>query len=341
MSMKYCIWNNKGGVGKTFLTYCLSIEYALKNPDKKVVVIDICPQANVSEMLLGGNGIGEQNLATCYDNERTIASYIKSRYDSSRFGKMGNEISYFVKIKEFNEEIPENMYLLPGDMDLDICASIIDYLASAPEKNAWMKSRSFLNDLITVFEKEYSKDDVVFFIDCNPSFANYTQLGIIASDRIIVPCTAESAPIRAIYNILRLVYGVKVGHNISEEDIFDTFNRKVSENGLSTPKIHSFILNKSRTLNKDATVAYKSHVSEIYKIVDEISKDYPSCFTKIDNRILDMKDCNTLAPVLNYNGIPPSSLHHKKYEVYGEATQVNQSQIDPFLEHLHKVVENI
>jgi cellulose biosynthesis protein BcsQ len=28
--MKYCIWNNKGGVGKTFLTYAIATEYAKK-----------------------------------------------------------------------------------------------------------------------------------------------------------------------------------------------------------------------------------------------------------------------------------------------------------------------
>ncbi|MDR2704276.1 MAG: ParA family protein, partial [Planctomycetaceae bacterium] len=72
-SIRYCIWNNKGGVGKTFLTYCLSIEYAIQHPQKRVVVIDMCPQANVSEMLLGGNGIGEERLASCCDNGKTIA----------------------------------------------------------------------------------------------------------------------------------------------------------------------------------------------------------------------------------------------------------------------------
>lgn len=51
---KYCIWNNKGGVGKTFLTYLLATEYAKNNPSQQVVVVDMCPQANVSEILLGG-----------------------------------------------------------------------------------------------------------------------------------------------------------------------------------------------------------------------------------------------------------------------------------------------
>ena len=61
--MRYAIWNNKGGVGKSFLTFVFASEYASKNPDKTVYVIDMCPQANVSEIFLGGNGNGTKVLA--------------------------------------------------------------------------------------------------------------------------------------------------------------------------------------------------------------------------------------------------------------------------------------
>ena len=60
--MRYAIWNNKGGVGKSFLTFVFASEYASANPDKVVYVIDMCPQANVSEIFLGGNGGGAIEL---------------------------------------------------------------------------------------------------------------------------------------------------------------------------------------------------------------------------------------------------------------------------------------
>ncbi len=47
----YGLWNNKGGVGKSYLTFQIAAEYAVQNPDKSVVVIDLCPQANSSMML--------------------------------------------------------------------------------------------------------------------------------------------------------------------------------------------------------------------------------------------------------------------------------------------------
>lgn len=48
----YAIWNNKGGVGKSYLTFQLASEYAHQNPQKKVLVVDLCPQANSSSIAI-------------------------------------------------------------------------------------------------------------------------------------------------------------------------------------------------------------------------------------------------------------------------------------------------
>ena len=58
----YSIWNNKGGVGKSYLTFQIASEYAVNHPDKKILVIDLCPQGNASGMLLGGMQEGERVL---------------------------------------------------------------------------------------------------------------------------------------------------------------------------------------------------------------------------------------------------------------------------------------
>ena len=58
----YAVWNNKGGVGKSYLTFQIAAEYARTHPDEKVLVVDLCPQANVSSMLLGGIIQGEKYL---------------------------------------------------------------------------------------------------------------------------------------------------------------------------------------------------------------------------------------------------------------------------------------
>lgn len=36
-------WNNKGGTGKTTLTFQIINEYAFQNTEKKILAIDVCP----------------------------------------------------------------------------------------------------------------------------------------------------------------------------------------------------------------------------------------------------------------------------------------------------------
>ena len=62
MNKSYVIWNNKGGVGKSTITFHIASMYAEKNQDRNVVVIDMCPQANSSMMLMGGGTGAESRL---------------------------------------------------------------------------------------------------------------------------------------------------------------------------------------------------------------------------------------------------------------------------------------
>ncbi len=50
----YGFWNNKGGTGKTSLCFQTMCAYAHQHPNERVLALDVCPQANLSELLLGG-----------------------------------------------------------------------------------------------------------------------------------------------------------------------------------------------------------------------------------------------------------------------------------------------
>lgn len=341
---KYLVWNNKGGVGKTFLTYSLSVEYALAHKDEDVVVIDACPQSNVSEIILGGNGQGQENLNTYRDANKTIAGYIKDRFGKSPLQRMGSESSYFVKASTVNTRMPDNLYLLPGDVDLDICSRLISHIGSSPVKGAWKTSRSMMSDLIEAFEldKNISDRPKTFFIDCNPSFANYTELAVTSANRIIIPCTADAASIRGIKNLIKLIFGISIDKT-EQDDMFLDFHKEATTNAIPLPKLHLFIQNRSRTNESDAARAFKSHAEEIERISGELVKSHANLFTKddIQSRVMNVKDGNTLAAIINHEGCPISHLLQKRYTIYGKATQANSKQINALKDDINAVVRSI
>ena len=81
----YALWNNKCGVGKSYLTFQIASEYARQHPDQKILVIDMCPQANSSSMFLGGMERGEVALDELggANPRRTIAGYARERIASA------------------------------------------------------------------------------------------------------------------------------------------------------------------------------------------------------------------------------------------------------------------
>lgn len=335
---KYCIWNNKGGVGKTFITYSLATEYAKNNPDKEIIVVDMCPQANLSEIVLGGNGKGQNNIEELHNLRLTVASYIISRYNNGN-KRTGSEISYFHQASLYNSNIPANMYLVCGDIDLDLCSSLINHLATAPRLTAWRDSRLILKDLIDVFSEKpaSSKKEQVYFIDCNPSFANYTEMSLLASNRLIIPCTADNASIRGLTNVFKLLY-TPIDPN---DELFLNFKSEVGRNNLDLPKVYNVVLNKSRSHQTNPAKAFRGIQSALEAQINEFRQLVPNNFSPQYSDVKNIKDGNTCATVVNHTGILVSDIVAKQYQVYDRKATVNQSQIDTLIEHINLVVQSI
>ncbi len=123
----YAVWNNKGGVGKSTITFHLASRYAEKNPRKKVLVIDLCPQSNASMMLLGGGARGEQNvLSLCTEaTPRTVVGYLSKVISGGAGAPLPSPTNFLVRVIDMNPQIPENLYLLCGDGNLEPMAPAI------------------------------------------------------------------------------------------------------------------------------------------------------------------------------------------------------------------------
>jgi len=349
----YALWNNKGGVGKSYLTFQIACEYARTHPDQKVLVIDVCPQANASSMLLGGMITGEVNLTALGSATPriTIAGYIRDRI-SSPYHNPKKGADYIVRVNRSNDAVPSNLYLVAGDEELEVLTSRVTNATFPGPDDAWQKVHLWLSDLIQDVKARWQVSDVTVFIDCNPSFSIYTELAMSASDRLIIPFSADGSSKRAVGAVLSLLYGiVRAGGEQSE------YFRKSRDSRMAVPLIYCYIGNRMTQANFSSASAFKAVVTEIGHAIFAAWKANPSNFyihptgepppsnRKEFQRMFqyEIVDANTASVVSGARGIPIVALTagtHSVAPMY-KPVRVNQSQLDKQKPNIEKLVASI
>ena len=349
----YALWNNKGGVGKSYLTFQIACEYARTHTDQKVLVIDMCPQANASSMLLGGMIRGEQalNELSSADPRLTIAGYIRERL-SSPYHSPASGASYLLRVRTRNGEVPNNLFLVTGDEELEVLASRVSNATNPGPDDAWARVHLWIRDLITDIQEKWAVDDCTVFVDCNPSFSIYTEMALSASDRLIIPFSADGSSRRAVRTVLSLLYGVmrRPGAERSE------FYRRSEEFRLRVPRIYCYVGNRMTQGNQRSANAFRTVVNEIGAEIRAVWNANPNVFqvhpsgTPAPNTQRAFKDmfqaeivdANTASVVSSALGVPIIGLTAGYHALVGRTIQVNQTQLarqQPNMQDLVAMIE--
>lgn len=344
----YVIWNNKGGVGKSTIAFHIASVYAEKNPHRDVIVVDMCPQANSSSMLMGGGKQSESKLQELIskDEPQSIVGYIT---EATLAGDA--EISkYVTNLSSINSNLTNNLYLISGDGNLELIAPLLSERAEATplsaSDNPWIKIHTIIKKLT---EKRLTEERAcTYFIDTNPSFAIYTQLAIVGGSRLLVPINADDSSIFAITGLFNLIWGTSIVHPVYGKY---TFASKAQSYGLELPKI-SFLLGNRFTQKKGAAHAFKALSNEaIEKMYEEFQKN-PDKFESSDEQIenihdferiysIELRDFNSAGVVAANQGLPLSKMNKHVYEVYGEQIQVAKTQRDLCKEAIEQLVHKL
>lgn len=335
----YAVWNNKGGVGKSYLTFQVASEYARIHPEKRVLVVDLCPQANSSSMLLGGMLDGEANLNRIHlGNPRlTVAGYIEDRI-LSPYVNPRNGARYALPVHQFNYPIPHNLFLIVGDEQLEIQSSRVSSATAPGPQDAWRIVHTWISDLIGDIVASWNGADHTVFIDCNPSFSIYTELALSASDRLIVPFSADGSSKRAVRAVLALIYGVTRQPGQQQSEYFSYSLRF----RMTLPLLYMYIGNRLTQSNQTSAAAFKSVVNEIGEEIYSVWQSNPNLFSvhpvgspvptsKRAFRTMfqyEVNDANTASVVSGTCGIPISGLSSGSRNVLGKSVMVNQTQLD-------------
>ena len=337
--MKYAFWNNKGGVGKTFLCFATASEYARQHSDSdvSVVVMDLCPQANISEILLGGNGDGGDVLEDLLRRSpvaKTVGGYYHQRILQPH-GLTGTETDFLVRVRDSNGHAPKNLYLVAGDPSLELQVQTINNIAVQDiPVGAWRNVHSWVIDLQKAAERRLGK--CAFFIDCNPSFSSYTAQAVLAAERLVVPCTADGSSARAIHNVGQLVYG----HGVPPEYRDASFRARAEVFSMTLPKLHVVALNRSTTYRRKPARAFTKMFNNIRSRVQEQAKALPESVSRAAeaDTFIEIPDAHTVAIVASHLGIPIGELEVRQYDLEGERTQLNREALERYQASICKLV---
>ena len=320
-------WNNKGGTGKTSLAFQSVCAFARQHDDRRVLVVDVCPQANLSELLLGGQeNNGGTNLLTLHGKAGrcSIGGYFQSRlpkpFDKSSIKPRG----YISRPSEFNDAIPVNMSLVAGDPLLELQANAVSTLANTqiPGTNSWSSVASWLRDFLEVCQNDFD----FCFIDMNPSFSMYTQIALAACDRLVLPVTADDSSRRGIQNAMSLIYGLKLPSDVYAQH---NFHSRMGEAGLTLPKVHVVAKNRL-TQYINTAKSYAAVLSGIASDLAGIVKDSPSHFTfsKVELGLVEIRDFQTSGVVAFARGTPFATMNSGTLSVAGQRVKVNAEQLE-------------
>lgn len=341
----YAFWNNKGGVGKSFLCFIAAAEYARRNPDTDVYVIDLCPQANVSETLLGGFEKGAKQLAklSASSPRATVAGYLESRLNSP-FAMISDVAPFVSRPSDSNAAMPPNVRLVCGDNLLEVLSEAIRQTAqlSIPI-DAWRHVTCWIRDLVASLANLSGHRDAVFVIDCNPSFAVYTQLGLAAADSVVVPFTADDSSRRGIENVVALLYGIGSPTTATYARI--SFSKRAKEDGVAVPKLHTFVSNRVTLYEGQASRAFAAVAKTIKTTVDDIYSKHRSLFSNPkevpSKSFVEIPDYHSACIVASMTGTPLHRLTAGPKDVAGQRVQINPEPLSRYKSALNSFVDHL
>jgi cellulose biosynthesis protein BcsQ len=321
--MRYAIWNNKGGTGKTSLAFQAICRYAELHDNAKILAVDVCPQANLSELFLGGlTGKGGQRLL-----ERqglvprcSIGGYFQIRLPSPFTVPSFDPRDFITKPVKFNRRIPANVDLVCGDPLLELQANAANTLSNAqiPGTNPWVAVIDWLNDFLAPIAEDYD----TIFLDCNPSFSIYTQIGLASVERLALPVMADDSSRRAVQNALSLVYGLRL-----PSPIYATyaFNRKLAKARRQLPQVHLIIKNRITQYMGPAS-AYAAVLAQIDDDITALIRTNPDFFSfkETATGTVEIRDFQTTGVVAFAKGCPISRLPSGKQDISGHRVQVKE-----------------
>lgn len=351
LNQSYAVWNNKGGVGKSTITFHVASRFAETHPNQNVLVIDLCPQANASMLLLGGGVTGENAvLANCIlPIPRTVVGYLSQVIAAGSGAPLPDPMTFLTQISTLNHDLPGNLYLMCGDGNLEPMAPAIAGAAAqpalTPQADPWRWIHQIFRSLVGDIVARHDDRDWTVFVDTNPSFSIYTELAISSIDRLIPPVNADDSSRVATNAMFVLLHGQNPPHPIYGSW---TFAARAQQLGMSVPRIHLVVGNRLTQYAGAATAfgALSDATADTLFAAFQAHPDYFTTRATVPTTLAQfrtqysqpLRDFNTAGVVSAHLGLRLSGMTGGYYNVYGGRVQINADRVNECLQAIDDVV---
>jgi len=188
--------NNKGGVGKTLLSKMIG-EYAAMRLDKRVLLIDLDPQTNLSRRFL------DMQLMTDGSED-----YAPPQHPDWTPGNTWNGTSSSAEIWASGEVIPyptpvENLDILPAHAQMLADVELVN------KQDVYLKVVRELREFLFMDDVRNAYDLVV--IDTRPSKGPLTTAALNASTHLLIPTELEAPSVEGLFGMIALRNNTNLG----------------------------------------------------------------------------------------------------------------------------------
>src|ERR1043166_6273580 len=187
------IFNHKGGVGKTTLTYNIAAQ--LSSLGKRVLLVDSDPQCNLSAYVIDGEVLDDLLDHSDSSDGQTVWTSLKPVAEAFGSYKPINPI-----------ELSSKLFLLPGDIRVsDFEEELNDFWRECLQrKRKGFVGTMALSELVNSVCHEYEIDFV--FYDSGPNIGPLNRIILLDCDFFIVPAACDLFSVRALKTLGRSLY---------------------------------------------------------------------------------------------------------------------------------------
>ena len=343
-----CFFNHKGGVSKTTTTY--NIGWALSKLGKKVLMVDLDPQCNLTGLVLSSKALDDDFMENFYQNRQFIT--FESIVEKIISGANGVESANDGKIYSVDTD-NENLFLLAGSLNL---AELDSQITTALKITSGLPILGkIIENFFDTLEKIAKNNEIDYLLlDLSPSISGLNQLTLMGSDYFIVPTSPDYFCLQAVYSLSKKIMQ---WHKEIEE-----FKKATSIKSIKNkPLFIGAIQQRYRLRNESPTKSFEKWIDEIRQTInttlvrklntiqcviseekfkESIKDEFPH-LSPYD--LAQIPDFNTLIAISQRSKKPVFLLDEedlKNANQFGNAKETSENKIQDFYE-LFKKLANV